>query len=112
MRDQTSSSRRKVIAKLEGIIGAECYNGSIQNYGPGGYREAAGRCFRYPLTVRQTDGSKERIRNQYVPDTISDEVFRSGYYAFGANQLDVVSALDKILKYLELHHDLVLRDDR
>jgi len=31
---------------------------NIQNYGPGGVREAAGRSFRYPITFRSDDGVK------------------------------------------------------
>lgn len=110
MTDAISNSRRRVLVKLESILGAECYNGNIQNYGPGGTREAAGRGFRYPLMVRLSDGTKRKIRDDYVPEAISDDELRSGYYAFGANQLDVVTALDRMLKYLERHHGLVIED--
>jgi hypothetical protein len=41
----------------------------------------------------------------FVPDA-----FSLGYYAFGANQLDVVAAPDRMLKYLEQHHSLVITD--
>ena len=103
-------SRRKLLVQLEGILGKECYNGSIQNYGPGGSREAEGRSFRYPLTVRETDGEKQKIRSFTIPDNISDEAVRSGYYAFGANQLDVMSGIERILSFLEEKHGLVIRD--
>lgn len=33
---------------------------------------------------------------------------RSGYYAFGANQLDVMAGVEKILQYLEKNHGLVV----
>jgi hypothetical protein len=35
-------------------------------------------------------------------------MIRSRYYAFGSNQLDVMSGLGKILQYLEKHHGLIL----
>lgn len=110
MAEQLLKSRRQIIVKLESILGAECYNAHIQNYGPGGVREAAGRGFRYPLTLRLPDGSKKRVNAGTIPDSVSDDDLRSGYYAFGANQLDVVTALDRMLKYLEQHHGLVITD--
>ncbi|WP_234267569.1 hypothetical protein [Hydrogenophaga sp. NFH-34] len=109
MVDKLPKARRKALVQLESILGNECYNASIQNYGPGGVREADGRAFRYPLMVRLSDQEKQKIRDHWVPDKISDEALRSGYYAFGANQLDVMTALDKILQHLENHHGLVIK---
>ena len=106
--DQLQKSRRQVLVRLESILGNACYNANIQNYGPGGIREAEGRSFRYPLTLRLSDGSKQKVSSGTIPDSVSDDALRSGYYAFGANQLDVISALDRMLKYLEQHHDLVI----
>lgn len=109
MFDKLPKARRKALIQLESIIGNECYNASIQNYGPGGIREADGRAFRYPLMVRLSDQEKQKIRNHSVPDNVSDEALRSGYYAFGANQLDVMTALERMLRHLEKHHDLVIK---
>lgn len=104
-----SQARRNVLVQLESILGSECYNASIQNYGPGGIREADGRAFRYPLVVRINDQEKQKIRDYCVPDEISDEALRSGYYSFGANQLDVMTALERMLRHLEEHHGLVIK---
>ena len=110
MVDKLPKARRKVLIQLESILGNECYNASIQNYGSGGIREADGRAFRYPLMVRLSDQEKQKkIRNHSVPDNVSDEALRSGYYAFGANQLDVMTALERMLRHLEKHHDLVIK---
>ena len=101
-------ARRDLLIAMESILGNECYNGSIQNYGPGGVREADGRSFRYPIMLRATDGSKTKIRDHRIPSTASDEMVRSGYYQFGANQLDVMAGLDRILQLLENRHGLTL----
>ena len=93
---------------MESMLGSECYNASIQNYGPGGVREADGRSFRYPLTVRNQNGTTVKVREASVPASISSSVLLSGYYAFGANQLDVMASLNRILDYLERHHGLVI----
>lgn len=94
---------------LESIVGGECYNASMQNYGPGGVREADGRSFRYPIVLRSTDGTKTKIRDARLPASVTDEMLRSGCYQFGANQLDIMAALESILQYLEKGHGLVLR---
>ena len=108
MQEPLSKTRRQLLVRMESILGNECYNGSIQNYGPGGVREAEGRSFRYPLTVRMPDRTKAKIRDSAVPSTLSSEALRTGYYAFGANQLDVMAALERILEHLERHHGLSL----
>lgn len=109
--DKLPKTRREVLVQLESILGNECYNASIQNYGPGGIREADGRGFRYPLTIRLNDEDKEKIRDHSVPDSIPEKALRSGYYSFGANQLDVMTALEKMLRHLEKHHDLVIKEN-
>ena len=48
--------------QVEYKIGSECYNSSIQNYGPGGEWEGEGREFRYPVTFMNSDGRKEKYR--------------------------------------------------
>lgn len=111
MANKLSSARRKLLVQLESILGNECYNANIQNYGPGGIRQANGRGFRYPLMVRINDQEKKKIRDFRVPNFISDEAIRSGYYAFGANQLDVMVALEKMLQLLEKNHGLVIEEN-
>ena len=105
------TARRQVLVRLESILANECYNASIQNYGAEGVREADGRAFRYPLVVRLSDQEKRKIREYIVPDDVPDESIRSGYYSFGANQLDVMAALEKMLRYLEKHHGLAIKED-
>lgn len=108
MPKRLTKNRRQLLVQLESIFGSECYNGNIQNYGPGGVREATGRSFRYPVMLRAADGSKVKVRSTCIPPTATDEMVRSAYYAFGANQLDVMSALEKILQHLEKNHGLVV----
>jgi len=103
-----SKARRRLLVQMESILGNECYNGNIQNYGPGGVRESDGRGFRYPITVRANDGSKAKIRETSIPASIANDTLLSGYYAFGANQLDVMAGLDRILTYLEKHQGLIV----
>lgn len=108
MTTSITPNRRKLLIALESIIGNEFYNPSIQNYGPGGIREPDGRALRYPLTLQRPDGETEKIRNYSIPEEIGDEMLRSGYYKFGANQLDVMKALDRILTHLEANCGLVI----
>jgi hypothetical protein len=93
---------------MESMLGNECYNANIQNYGPGGIREADGRSFRYPLTIRAADGSTTKVRDVSIPASVPNNVLLSGYYAFGANQLDVMAGLNRILEHLERHYGLVI----
>ncbi|MDE4916307.1 hypothetical protein [Cupriavidus metallidurans] len=104
-----SDTRRQLLVKLESIIGNSCYNANIQNYGPGGVRIADGRAFRYPLSVRSPNGEVTKVKSHSVPDSIPSDDLLSGYYAFGANQLDVMGGLDEILRYLERHHGLIIK---
>ena len=103
-----SKARRKLLVRMECILGNECYNGSIQNYGPGGVREGDGRAFRYPLTVRSGKNEKAKVREVIIPATIPDESILCGHYAFGANQLDIMVGLNKIVDFLEHHYGFVL----
>jgi hypothetical protein len=93
---------------MESILGNECYNANIQNYGPGGVRKAEGRSFRYPVILRAADGTRTKTKDTFIPSTATDDMVRSGYYTFGANQLDVMAGMEKILQYLEKHHGLVV----
>jgi len=98
--------RSGILVELERIVGNQCYNGNIQNYGPGGVWEGEGRSFRYPLTFL-VDGKKTK---HLSPIKTPPDVLLTGYYAFGANQLHVVRALDKVLVCLETKYGLKLVD--
>jgi hypothetical protein len=40
---------------------------------------------------------------------MSLERMRTGYYAFGANQLHIIEALEKVIDYLEENHNLKVK---
>lgn len=88
---------KKLLIELEEIVGNECYNGNIQNYGSWGELESEGRQFRYP--VKFYTGADERKRWTVRPDIPSEELI-TGYYAFGANELNIYRALFKIVSHL------------
>jgi len=96
---------KNILIDIENIIGSECYNGNIQNYGSWGELESEGRSFRYP--VKFYDGENE-YKRRAVPRDIPAEQLISGYYPFGANELNIYRALHKVLKYLEAEHGLKL----
>lgn len=96
---------------LEHTIGSECYNGNIQNFGPGGVWEGEGRDFRYPVSFINKEGKKEKYRGK-LPFTesssgemgyciLGEERFQSAYYAFGANNLQILRALSLCLERME-----------
>lgn len=101
-KQNVSASRKALLVKLEKMVGSECYNANIQNWGPGGAFEGEGREFRYPIMFRGTDGKKMKLWN-VDHRSLGDNIL-GGYYAFGANELHVMQALDKILTYLEENH--------
>jgi len=103
-------ARRELLVEMEKILANECYNAKIENHGPGGVRLASGRSYRYPITLRSENGEKTRVRDR-IPPSVSDSMVRSGYYAFGANQLDVMSGMEKILQLLEAQYGFHLPDD-
>jgi hypothetical protein len=96
---EMTEERAKLLAELELTVGSYCYNGSIQNWGPGGKFEGGGRDFRYPLTIVDALGNKQKVR--YLANHQKPEELKTGYYAFGANQLQIVMALDGVLSHLE-----------
>lgn len=106
MGTKITKKRAQLLARLEQIVGSNCYNGSIQNYGPGGSFEGEGRDFRYPLTVVDAGGTKRKRRSTAIDET--PEVLSTGYYSFGANRLQIIHALNKVLEYLETNADLKL----
>ncbi|KYK46107.1 hypothetical protein A1D31_33485 [Bradyrhizobium liaoningense] len=100
-----NKKRLELLMQLESIVGNECYNANIQNWGPGGRFEGNGREFRYPLTVVGKDGKKTKLQ---PGERLSTAVTTTGHYAFGANQLHIIKALDQVLSYLEENHQLKL----
>ena len=99
-----SEQRKRLLLELEHLVGNECYNSNTQNWGPGGVFEGWGRDFRYPIRFVDEDGEKIERRN---PDfELPEKVARTGYYAFGANQLQIIRALDKVLAHLEQNYGL------
>lgn len=105
-RKTVSQKRAKLLAHLENIVGNQCFNGNIQNWGPNGIFEGEGREFRYPVTFVDKNGNK--IKRRTSGSDLSPEILINGYYAFGANELHIAKALDEVLKYLEREHGLKL----
>ena len=106
MGTKITKKRAQLLARLEQIVGSNCYNGSIQNYGPGGSFEGAGRDFRYPLTIVDAEGEKRKKRNPATDET--PEALSTGFYAFGANRLQIIKALNEVLDDLEANAGLKL----
>ncbi len=96
--------RAELLMKLEELIGSECYNANIQNWGPHGVFEGEGRDFRYPITYVNEKGDK--VKRKWTDTTMPASVAMTGHYAFGANQLHVMRGLEKVLSYLEKQHGL------
>jgi repressor of nif and glnA expression len=92
------------------IVGSNCYNGNIQNWGPGGSYKGEGRSFRYPLRMIDEEGSL-RKRKYQPADMFTDEELMSGHYAFGANRLHIMRALDQVISRLEEKYGLDLGPD-
>ncbi|QSX28485.1 hypothetical protein [Shewanella cyperi] len=114
-----------LIHEIEYEIGSECYNGNIQNYGPGGDWAGEGRDFRYPVTFINDKGDKDKYRGRYpftkkvngdyVQGQLGNKRYNSAYYAFGANQLYILRgikhALEHIEKKLGINFDKLLEDN-
>ena len=103
-----SEARKKLLIKLESLIGTECYNSNIQNFGPGGVFEGEGRDFRYPISFYNNG---EKIKQRNVDREIEEDVFRTGHYSFGANQLQIIRGLERVLQHLENEHGFKLKDN-
>lgn len=102
-RVQQNEKYRELIEEMEDVIGGSCYNGNIQNYGPGGMWEGEGRWFRYPIKFE-----KSGSRKYYSCENIPAENLKTGHYAFGANELAIVKALTEIIELLENKYGLKL----
>lgn len=102
-----SKERKELLLKLEQMIGDNCYNGNIQNFYMWEW-SYEGRWFRYPLTFINKDGKKEKCR--YPESRMASDKLRTGFYAFGANQLHIIDGLIQVLEYLEENHGLKLEE--
>ena len=96
---------KALLIRMEDIIGHACFNGNIQNYGPGGFVEDAGRSFRYPVTFNE--GGEEKKHHTVSPD-LDAVVLRTGRYKFGANELNVFGALEQVVAMLQAEYGLRL----
>jgi hypothetical protein len=94
---------KSLLIELEQIFGSECYNGNIQNYGSWGELESEGRKFRYPVKFYTDSGE---IKKTVVPPDTPSEVLITGYYAFGANELNIYRALYKAISHLQEKYGL------
>lgn len=93
---------RELLERMEKIIGSECYNGHIQNYGPGGVWEGEGRSFRYPVRFVRHD-EREGFAHR---KSLEAEELVTGYYKFGANELSIYRALVHVVDMLEAEYGL------
>ena len=102
-----TKKRAKLLTELAEVVGGYCYNGNIQNYGPHGMYEGEGRSFQYSLTIVDRDGDVRKLKYPSTAE-ISPDMLISGHFKFGANQLNIINALDRVLLKLEEEHDLKL----
>lgn len=56
--------------------------------------------------MRETGNQKIKLKN--INPSIDYNILMSGYYAFGANQFDIINAQSKIIDYLEIHNSLIV----
>ena len=103
--NETIEPIKELLTKMENIIGKECYNANIQNYGPWGEWEGEGRSFRYPITFLVNGRNDKRGS---TPSDIEPEVLMTGRYRFGANELNIFRALEKVVGMLQVEYGLQL----
>ncbi len=106
MTNPINAERAKLLADLEYLVGNNCYNPKIQNYGAHGIYEGEGRSIRYPLTT--LDGENEPRKSRGKASAADAKELSTGYYAFGVNRLHIIKALDEVLRHLEDNHGLKL----
>ena len=95
----------EILVKMEALIGRECYNANIQNYSAWGEWDGEGRSFRYPITF-YADG--EERKGWRVSADIKPEHLITGYYKFGANELNIFRALKKVIEMLQREYGLTV----
>jgi len=96
--------KKQILSKMESIIGHNCYNGNTQNWGPYGEWLGEGRFIRYPITF--LDDSKQKCKRFQFDAGMNMKKIRTGYYNFGANNLMIIQALEKIIDMLETEYKL------
>ncbi len=111
MKENRSFDFYKMLHEIEYEIGSECYNGNIQNFGPGGVWEGEGRDFRYPVQFTNKEEVKEKYRGKFPYTKSSDGDmahcvlveyrYNSAHYAFGANQLYILRGVKHAIEMLE-----------
>ncbi len=102
MKIHLSEGRRALLVELENLVGNEFYNGKVRNYGPGGIRLSDGRDLRYPVTFQLADGEKLKLKGSKLLDsTVPTASFLTGHYVLGANHLDIMLALHRVVEHLE-----------
>jgi hypothetical protein len=103
-----SLERKDLLLTMETIIGSQCYNGNIQNYGPYGVWEGEGRGYRYPINFISKENEKVKVRStKYRKEFIfQDDLILTGIYQFGANSIAIMSGLNKVLNYLEDRYNI------
>ena len=110
MKGKLSAARKRLLVRLERLVGNQCYNGNIQNWGPGGVFEGEGREFRYPVTTRLPSGEKKKFYS--LPEDLPDDTILGAYYAFGANELHITRALNDIVSLLEREYGLDIESNK
>jgi len=100
---------KPLLIELEEIIGNECYNDYIQNYGPWGAWEDQGRTFRYPVVL--TDEDLQSQKRWQLTNAIPSEDLITGHYLFGANQLFIFNALVKVIRHIEKKYGISLASE-
>ncbi|WP_298244496.1 hypothetical protein [uncultured Bradyrhizobium sp.] len=99
-----SKKRAAILLELEQIVGCETFNSKIQNYGSDGTFLGEGRDFRYPLSFTDEAGQKIKRRSPYADLPVNVQM--TGRYVMGANELHIMRALEKLVRYLEERHEL------
>ena len=92
-----TEKRRRLLQKLEHIIGKHCYNDFIQNW-EGWDHVYDGRQFRYPVKFLK---NRESTKIKHTSYSAKSEDILSGHYNFGANDLLIMKALDEVVGFLE-----------
>lgn len=80
---------KKLLVRMESIIGNECYNQYALN-------------FRYPVTI-EIDEKYEKFWN--ISSTLDTETLVASHYKFGSNKLYIFSALVKIVEMLKTEYN-------
>lgn len=111
MKRQRSLGFYKLLHQIEYEIGSECYNGNIQNFGPGGEWEGEGRRFRYPVRYINSKGEHEKYRGEFPAiitskgslghGILGEEKFHTAHYAFGENELYILRGIARAIERIE-----------